>query len=327
MAVSSVIYANTVAYSAMGSMLTNEKFQRLLDCKNEAELKKCLTEFAFEGDSTDEMFNNALDKIYAYLEENSPIAEVLSAFKKKNDYHNAKVMVKCKYVRREITKDLLYPHGEIDTERMKEYVLKDEYSLLPAPMSEAMEKIDYNFSQGHRSGRIVDLFLTKAMYADIFDVLKSSKYAELKEIFKSEIDFANISCALRIRKSGLNEASLWEEFIPGGNVSYEKVSVIFSGSEEDVKNTFMLNNMSAIVLSAYKESSNDALVDFERMADDHIIDIICKYRHDTGAYMLFYGYILAKLYELKNVRIVCGGVKAGKDKNEIRAKLRKLYVG
>ncbi|MBP5242737.1 MAG: V-type ATPase subunit, partial [Clostridia bacterium] len=65
----------------------------------------------------------------------------------------------------------------------------------------------------------------------------------------------------------------------------------------------------------------------ERMSDDYIIDLLRQYRSDNQNYMMFYGYVLARLYELKNIRIICGGVKAGVSKEQIKAKLRKVYVG
>ena len=59
---------------------------------------------------------------------------------------------------------------------------------------------------------------------------------------------------------------------------------------------------------------------------DETIALLKKYRGDTSHYMAFYGYVLARFYELKNVRIVCAGVKAGTDREQIKAKLRILYV-
>ena len=44
MGVSSVIYANTGAYVALNAMLTAERYQRLLDSADDAELKKRLSQ-------------------------------------------------------------------------------------------------------------------------------------------------------------------------------------------------------------------------------------------------------------------------------------------
>ena len=168
-------------------MLTAERYQRLSDCADNAELKKCLSEFGYTGDTVDGMLSRAADEIYAYLNDGSPIDTVRRVLLKKNDYHNAKAMVKCKYARREITPELLYPHANIDLSVMKECVLNDEYARLPAPMARALSQIDLRFSKGERSGRVADAVLTRATYEDIFGTL-GKNYAELKEVFAAEVE-------------------------------------------------------------------------------------------------------------------------------------------
>lgn len=326
MSVDSVIYANTGAYSRAASMLTAERYQRLLDCKDVAELKKCLTEFGYEGSNVDEMFSHALDGIYADLESDSPIDCVRAALLKKNDYHNAKVMAKCKYTRREVTDGLLYPYGNIPSSHLKECVLNDEYGSLPLPMSEALEEIDLRFSQGERSGKLIDELLNKGMYRDIFRTL-GGKYGDLKEVFQAEVDFLNLSVALRLRKNGLPMSELQAEWIDGGTLSDELAGVIVTGKEEEIANAFRGVKYRGSVEIALAESEKDAFIDFERLCDDYILSLLKRYRNEAEHYMLFYGYILARLYELKNVRIICGGVRAGKDRCEIKEKLRGLYVG
>ena len=326
MAANSVIYANTRAYSAYSSMLTEERYQRLLDCADGKELKKCLTEFGFEGETTDEMFTRAISDIYAYLNEGAPIEGVKLAILKKNDYHNAKVMAKCKYTRREITDDLLYLQGSVDVKRMKDCVLNDEYYLLPKPMQKALSEIDLRFSKGERTGRIIDILLNKATYEDIFATL-GGKYPEMAEVFRAEVDFMNLSVALRVRKNGLDLSVLKDEWISGGSLSYADLEKITKDSAEEVALALRLAENRDMIVDAMKETDSDSFIDFERACDNYIIGLLKPYKNQTESYMLFYGYVLAKLYELKNVRIVCGGVKAGKDKSEIRAKLRDLYVG
>jgi vacuolar-type H+-ATPase subunit C/Vma6 len=307
-------------------MLTAERYQRILDCNGVAEVKKCLSEFGFEGETTDEMFTRALDGIYAYLTEGSPLETVRRAIVKKNDYHNAKVMAKCKYTRRQITADLLYPYGDVDVKRMEECVMNDEYALLPAPMAKALSEVDLRFSKGERSGRLIDCLLNQAMYEDIFATL-GAKYGELAEVYQAEVDFANLSVALRIRKNGLPMSVLNEEWIGGGSLKKADFDKVIHASVEEAALALRNSKLKEIIVSALQETEKDAFIDFEKLADNYVITLLKKYRNDNGHYMMFYGYVLARLYELKNVRIAVGGVKAGKDKNETRAKLRDLYVG
>lgn len=328
MGVSSVIYANTGAYVALNGMLTAERYQRLIDCTGDAELQKRLSEFGFEGDTTDEMLSRALDEVYAYLDERSPVEGVRAALLKKNDYHNAKVTMKCKYARREDFGALLYPHGGIDTDKMKEWVFKDDYSLLPRPMAAALADIDLRFSKGDRSGRVVDCRLNRAMYEDIFQTLGAG-HGEMKGVFRAEADLCNVSAALRVRVNGLREADLAEEFLPGGQIPFDTLRVLLDGTPERVRDAFShgaAEEYRDIVSDAMSEAEKGAMPDFERVSDNFIIRVLKKYKDSNSHYMMFYGYVLARLYELKNIRIVCAGVRAGEPKKKIHAKLRETYV-
>lgn len=325
MGVNSVIFANTSASSRIGSMLTAERLQRLIDCQGTEELKKCLAEFGYEGETTDDMFAAALNGIYAYVRELSPVPAAGNAILKKNDYHNAKVMAKCKYARREITQDLLYPHGLIPAGTLKEDVLNDDYNLLPAPMRDALEEVDLRFSQGERNGRLIDCLLNRAMYADIFETLGKG-CAELKEIFVLEADFANISSAMRIRKNGLPKAALDEEFIPGGQLPKGRVEALLEIAPENVASSYVLSEYKELIGLACGELTADALTEYERASDNLIIRKLRAYRNSASGYMMFYSYCLARVYELKNVRIIAGGVRAGDPKEKIKAKLRESYV-
>ncbi len=325
MGVSSVIYANTGAYVALNAMLTAERYQRLLDSADDAELKKRLSEFGFEGETTDRMLSDAQDAVYAYLDERSPVPAVRDAILKKNDYHNAKVIAKCKYARRKDFDGFLYPRGTIAIAEMKERIVKDDYSLLPKPMAAALSEIDLRFSRGERSGRVIDCLLNRAMYENIFASLGRG-YEEMKEIFRTEIDLANVSAALRVRKNGLQEKDLRDEFLSGGTLSFETLKTVFDGTPEKVRDTLSYSEYRDTVLDALSESEGGAMPDFERVSDNFVIRKLKQYKNQNSHYMMFYGYVLARLYELKNIRIVCVGVRAGEDKSKIHQKLRETYV-
>lgn len=323
MSAPSIIYANARVNATIGSMLTFERFQRLIDCKNNDEAVKLLNEFGFDGDKLEKIFINKADLIYSYIQEASPIESVTDCFLKKHDYYNAKFIVKCKYLHIDVDFSLLYKTSNIDVQKLKDYIYADNYTSLPEPLSDALKEIDLIFSQGKHSSKLIDCLLTKAMYKDI---LLNVKNHLILNVFKTEIDLANLSTAIRIKINNIDKKAFDEEFIISGKLSKEELNKIINSTD---------NLFSGVDLGEYnfikKAVENDLekgvnLTEFEKVSDNYIINIFKPYKYDTESEMLFYGYIYGLNFELKNVKIVCGGVRAGLDKQIIKERMRDLYV-
>ena len=319
-----VIYANAVAGTRIARLLTAEQFQRLVDCRDAAEAEKLLREAGYVGESLDEMFRGATDEVYAFVAREAPVAELRAAFLARADYHNAKVLAKCKYLRREPDQSLLLPHGRIAAAKLAEGVLADNYLPFPVPMARALEHIDAEFAAGRRRSRLVDFVLTQALYEDLLTLTKPS--AELEQAVRMEIDCANISSSLRVRSRGLPGAMLDEEWIAGGTLTKRQLKKLAEGAEEAALAEFRFTEYGALVAGALAESRGPDLADYELAVDNLFTKFYKRYKYEQESLLLFYGAAQAMLTEIKNVRIVCGGLRAGLEPLAIKAKLRDPYV-
>lgn len=325
MAVNSVIYANALVSAKMGEMLTSDKLQRLIDCTSSAEALKYLNECGLEGPSLDELFKKEYDGIYSFLYETAPVPGIRSAFLKRNDYLNAKTLVKCKYTRREAEPALLFPYGNIACDKLKEYILSDTYAFLPDYMRRALEEIDLAFSQGNRTGKTVDCLLTKAMYADILSEVKG--YGKMADAFSAEVDMCNLSMAYRVKKYALGESAVEREYINGGKISLEELKKVLSSSDEDALRSFGLSPYLDIIKYLSEESaSSKAIAGYEKLCDNYFIALYKTYKSDISDYMMYFGYVYCRIAQLKNIRIICSMIKAGASKEAIRKEMRELYV-
>ncbi len=326
MNVESVIYANMRASVHENALLSAEQYVRLSECKNSEEVVRYLSTLGYEGATADEMFRNAMDSVYAFLDECAPIPALCVAMKKKNDYHNAKVMIKCKYMRKAVPEELLYLNGNLDVVKMKDGILADNYADLPQPMAKALEEIDLRFYGGERSARLIDCLLTKATYEDMLAV--SAKFPAFRKLVVAEIDAANLSAAMRIRANGLAEKELATERIEGGSVPYAVLADMLTADEETVISRLAPFGYAEAAKTAFSDlAQSRALRSFEKLADNVILSEVKKSRANYEDYMYFYGFVYARLYELKNVRLIAGGVNAGWDRQTMQERLRTLYVG
>lgn len=325
MAVNSIIYANARVSANVGKMLTGDKLQRLIDCATPSEALKYLNECGFEGDTLDALFKNEYDAIYSFLDEAAPVPQIREAFLKRNDYLNAKILVKCKYTRRDADKNLLFPYGNIGVDKLKDYILSDTYAFLPNAMRRALEDIDTLFAQGERTGKTVDCLLTKAMYGDMLSCVKG--YGKIAEVFSSEVDMNNLSMAFRVKKYSLGEGALEKEYIEGGKISLAELKKVISSSDEDALKIFGVSPYLDIIKYLSAESAaSQSLAEFEKLRDNYFVNVYKAYKADISDYMMYYGYICCRQIDLKNIRIACNLIKSGAAKEDIRQAMRELYV-
>lgn len=323
MAVNSIMYASARAQSGMGAMLTQEKTERLIDCSTISDAVKYLNENGFSGSSPDEIFRLAYDGVYAFLSESAPVPAIAEAFLKRNDYLNAKILMKCKYSRKSVTDGLLIPYGNIGCDKLKDYIFSDNYAFLPDDMRRALEEIDSAFAGGDRTGKTVDCLLTKAMYADILKTVKN--YSKMSAVFAAEIDLSNLSMAYRVKKYSLGEEVLGKEYIAGGKISLNELKSALSS--DDIPMIFGISPYIDVIKSLSEESSSAiSLSGYELKKDNYIINMYKAYKSAMSDYMFYFGYVYCRLEEVKNIRIACNYIKVGAPKEEIRANLRELYV-
>lgn len=325
MAANSIIYANARVSANVCRMLTGDKLQRLIDCAAPSEALKYLNECGFEGDTLDALFKNEYDAIYSFMEETAPVPKIREAFLKRNDYRNAKILVKCKYTRREADKSLLFSYGNISVDKLKDYILSDTYAFLPDYMRRALEEIDTLFAQGERTGKTVDCLLTGAMYGDMLECVKG--YGKMSEVIKAEVDMNNLSMTYRVKKYSLGEGALEKEYIEGGKISLAELKKSLSSSEEDALKIFGVSPYLDIIKYLSNESASaQSTAGFEKLRDNYFVNLYKTYKADMSDYMMFYGYIYCRQIDLKNIRIACNLIKSGAAKEDIRSAMRELYV-
>lgn len=322
MSVNSVLYANARVAALLPALLTEERFLRLIDAENGVTLLK---EYGYTGATEEEMVKNQIDDAYAFLQEASPVPAAKNAFLKRNDYHNAKLFMKGKYSRKEVPVSLLYLNSLEDTVAMKDAIFADNYVALPVPMAKALEKIDASFAQGDRRSKRIDCLLTAAMYEDMLSTL--SALPAMKGIVQKEMDFLNLSVLLRVRKHGLSAASLEEELLSGGNLSQSEWKGLFELSDEALLERLRFSGYAPYARTGLAElNAGGALSVFERDAENAVMAEYKRYRGQSESYLNFFGYVYARLAEVKNVRIVLAGKRASLSQAEIRERMRDLYV-
>lgn len=321
----SALYAGARAKAWEARSLTPEVAARLLDCKREDETVKIMAELGYEGSGAEAMLKNETEKLYSFLIECSPDDEITACFLKKNDYHNAKALAKAKYSGGADCSFILIGHAAIEPKELKDYVFGDNYTFLPLPMKGALEAIDAEFARGERSPQFIDAELNKAMYSDITTLLEGKKREIAGRYFIAEIDLGNISAARRMANFGL-KAEVRRQYVPGGLISENDILRLAECRDEAVSEILAFTPYSGLAKYLQQAAfTGGALIAFERARDEYLLSLFKEVKYDIESADYFYGFIIKKLTEIKNLRLL-SALAAGADKAEVKERLRDIYV-
>jgi V/A-type H+-transporting ATPase subunit C len=328
----SLEYANARVKSLENNLLTADKFTRMIDCQTLEEAVKILAESNYGGGSGIDNPKN-FDRVLEAEERNvtdfvrSVLAEGygIECILLKNDYHNAKAFVKIKYSSLAEAPSLIKPRGILDTDKLREGIMSDNYGDFPLPMAKALDLIDNAFSIGTRSPRLIDVLLDKAFFEDASEHLAKAKKSVIKDYFVRLTDFTNIASFIRSKKAGMPLKLFEESFIEGGLLERSRFSAFYESNIETVAEAMRYGDYYK-AFERILEDKQGALIRFEAYTDNALIAIFREERHNLFSPAPIAGYYLGKLTEIKMAKLVLVCINNNVEKSIIRQRLRELYA-
>lgn len=313
------LYANGRVAVLSTRLLGADKFNRLAECNSLAEAMKVLTEFNFGGgastDSVESMLTAELDNAMCLLKELCTNSFATEFFLCRYKYHNAKVLMKRKYMRQSGTDGCFLQTGQ-DVCELQEHFVNDDYSACTKNMAEGCDKIDVQFADGNRSPQVIDFCLDKAMYADMRLFAQKSHSAPVKRLFVWEADTTNLMLLYRFKKAARQKADLESWLIDGGELKKQTLFDLWDNE-----------NLAADLPETYKAffalctQANANLMAAERAQKtgrNKIIDDNADFLTIQPVLQYFFN----KVDEIDKVRSIVIAVKNGVSKDEIKNKIK-----
>lgn len=325
-----LLYVNARVKSLENSMLTQVQLSRLIDADSVSDAFKILQECGYGQGAAVEDFRS-YEHIIAerereatgFFKENLIEKTGLDAVIVRNDYHNAKVLIKAKYMRLDKVEDMLLPDGLYSSAKMKEDIFNDDYSALPDNMAEALDGIDVAFADGNRSPRYIDVSLDRAMYKDMWARVKKYKQQVLVDWLTFTVDTDNLSAFIRSKKLGLDLAYFKDGFIDGGKLNYDWYAPLFDVSADAFREKAKYTDYGELCAAALEKNG---LVSFETAVDNRINKMFKDNKYDLFSVAPIVGYYLGQLTEIKVVKLAVSAVKNKLDRALLRQRLRELYA-
>ena len=177
MAMTTKVYANMLA-ECSGFRLDKERLRRIADAKTLAEAFKMLADYGYGGGTVNEQsydidafIDAETSKLIAYATTDAPdpyLARVLTA---RFLYGNVKAYYKARFTGENRAAAV---YGMDDAE-LREGIEKGNYVSLPAPMADALARLDERFAESAPDPKQIDVALTGAMFADMLYCARKAK--------------------------------------------------------------------------------------------------------------------------------------------------------
>lgn len=313
------LYANGRIAVMSNRLLTADRFVRLAECTCIAEALKVLSECGYAGGMTVQSPNDYEQILIAELDEAmSVLAELCfdknakAYFLCRYNYHNAKVLMKNKYLRVDSSAGC-FSHAGANPAELLQAFINDDYSLCTKTMAQALSDVDFQFADGNRTPRVVDVVLDKAMYREMRAYAKRSTSGIPRKLFRYEADTLNLMLLYRLKKAAFGVENLQDWIVEGGSITKETLEKLWAN-----------DSASADLPEQYRQfyslctlDGNANLLAAEAAQKAGRNKIIREHSDLLSIYPVI-EYFFNKVDEIDKVRYVLIGVKNGVDKETIK---------
>ncbi len=310
-------------------LITKNTFKAIYDLSPE-QIKATLGEvgFAVEKEISifqfEEIIEAEEDRVYKFLRRISPQKELIDALFSFDDVLNAKYAVKSAISGNGVDHSLGFRLGIIDINTMILAVSEKKLNLLPDWLAEAVEKamnVDVN-KYGYKQ---IDKILDEAYLHHLIKTADTIGSEFLRELIKLKIDLSNLTTLVRCKLLNKDEPTLRSLFISGGKIREEKLINIYRESLEHLPDYLhQFRNYLKDVGTWIK--SKTGLVRWGKIVDDVIMEAVKTAKTAPPGPDVVVAYTLAKMTELKNLRIVSIGKIENVNKDTVYEMLRETYM-
>ena len=314
-------------------LLDKAKIDRMIDSNSADEALKTLRETEYANlmanvkrpEDYEEVLREELKRVYHEMYKMSPSKEVIDIMSIKYDYHNIKVILKGRFLNKDLS-DILIQVGRTETAKLKSILDNEELVDLNPIMRNGIEETIVDFNSKKDPQRI-DIILDRYMYEEIKSIAKGLEDEFTSNYIKALIDLTNIKTLLRVKKQNKGREFLLSVVIDGGNIDKDMLLVLLTDSTENIPSKLSHTNYVNILKAGvedYSKTNSAGLL--EKLVDNYIMDMMKDAKMIPFGCEPLLSYIYAKETEIKVIRIIMVGKLNNITAEVIRERLRDVYV-
>lgn len=297
------------------SLLGREQFERLLSCGSERELLIRLREFGYpDSAGADELLREETANLRSYVLEVAPDPSLYDVFLIPRDFSNAKSAIKGVLGARAYRH--LLRDGTVSGEAVAAAVEERDFSSLPEHLAGAVSGA-YTLLAETGDPQLCDGALDRAAGEAVIDSARARRLPVLTKYCETEVYYRDIKAALRAAAAGKPRVFLVDtltrrELCP----REELIAAALAGT--DAVLAFLGKSGHAGAAAAFGESP----ASFERYVEGELLDIAGRAASVTMGEEVLLGYYFRKSAELRTLRTIAVGVRAGQSAEAIRGRVR-----
>ena len=284
---------------------------------SEDEAFRTLVESGFGGGDptldTEELILADEKEIDAFIREYAPSEEVEEYLLSPRDFHNAKAIVKARYLKTD-PKPMLGGDGKFSADEIARLIEAGKTEKLSKELSGAIKEAETLLAGENPSGAEVGFLFDKAQFNYLSRVLK--KLGVCRKLLVRRIDMTNLLTYFR----AVNADEAQKFFLEGGLLSKEKLASVYAGEDAAIK-AFEKSDYAGFVkkLCFAKEGG---FAEAEKALESFEIDFFSEKPYELSGQGNYLYYIFRRRAENENVRIAFVCLRAGLSEGEIKKRLR-----
>ncbi len=308
-----ISFVNGIARSKESELLGKDVLSGLIQAPDYLSCVKILKDKNYgsgaKDDTAEEITAQEKDKLFSFIKTYSSSDELLDFFLIKNDFFNAEVLLRQKYLNGSLTVPFAvgrYGEKELD-EILKGKDGKNEIYL-------SYKSAEELFKKGVATGKDISFEFIKGYYSYL---LKSVKDKILRRIVKRQIDCQNIFACLR---SADGETDV--QYLQGGELVKGDFAVIKTLDENKIFSRFTGKDVLDVLTVAVKEKKgNKPLIQAEKMLKEYPLKSTESVKYEATGQIPFIMYALKKYRETEKVKTILICKSAGLTPDKIRERI------
>ena len=308
------------------SLLTGSAIEQLISCQNEEQCLHFLEEKGW-GDADTAADSEAIlareeEKIWEVVKDLHIDMKYFDVLSLPKEFHNLKAAVK-EAATGPVNAGIYYEDTAVSGRDLAEKIRERDFDSLPDSMRYAAEEA-YDTLLHTGDGQLCDIIIDKACLEAVRAAGREAGrkgYRVIEDYAENAVCIADIKTAIRAARTGKSLDFLMKALVDTGSFSAAGLARAAAQGEDSVKEFLMTTDYRDAA-----ESLSESPSAFERWCDDRVIESLQPQKYETFTIGPVIAYVIARQNEIKTVRLVLTGKANGLPDEEIRERVRQMYV-